>query len=463
MKHTWIIALMSLLMGFGGTLQAQETCGTAPEPRLVEGGSGIVVSNTELNVRSQPTTRSTEVGTFEQATIVTVLAGPVCADNYYWWRVRTRDTTGWVAEGIAGRYWIDPYVDPAGFGQPAPYADGLPPVSVVSSFTPTVARRELLYTAYNEESENIDIRIYDVNAGESRLVLRQGAPFSPSWSPRGDQISFVDEGLLTLLLLETNDTTPVSNTLIDAENNISWSPGYDYFAYTGYDADSANADIYFVDIATGMVFNATPGTPYTRDEAFDWSPDGAWLSYTSSYFDDGITIAEVRVLDVTNGNSYRVGNFNARSRPIFSPDGVRLAFMIYDPEYGDSFTTPSSLVVADILGGGTIARYNGSFDYNPAWSPEGTQVVYANEQGIIIADAQGRGVVRNIPFQGEIYDIAWSPDRTYIAFIAQPIPSADLVSALTPNLYIIEPNSQFPILVDRDLVDLQVLWRPPEQ
>jgi uncharacterized protein YraI len=45
-----------------------------------------------------------------EGTIFFVTGGPVCAGKYWWWSVRTsRGITGWMAEGVVGNYFIEPF------------------------------------------------------------------------------------------------------------------------------------------------------------------------------------------------------------------------------------------------------------------------------------------------------------------------------------------------------------------
>lgn len=90
-------------------LQAQETCGTAPLPRLAVGGHAVVtISEGEtLRLREDPGLDGAATGSLDPRQEVDILAGPVCADNYYWWHIQTSTgLTGWVAEGQPAFYFL---------------------------------------------------------------------------------------------------------------------------------------------------------------------------------------------------------------------------------------------------------------------------------------------------------------------------------------------------------------------
>ena len=57
-------------------------------------------SMVELNVRSTPGVRGQKVGQLHFYELVDVLSGPVCADGYLWWEIRSSESglSGWAAE-----------------------------------------------------------------------------------------------------------------------------------------------------------------------------------------------------------------------------------------------------------------------------------------------------------------------------------------------------------------------------
>jgi hypothetical protein len=61
-------------------------------------------------VRAQPTTGSDIIGYLEVGERMQILDGPVCAEGWIWWRVRSLDTglVGWTAEGDNENYWLVP-------------------------------------------------------------------------------------------------------------------------------------------------------------------------------------------------------------------------------------------------------------------------------------------------------------------------------------------------------------------
>jgi serine/threonine protein kinase len=61
-------------------------------------------------VRTQPNTDADVVGFLQPGEQMIILDGPVCSNQWIWWRVRSLGTgmTGWTAEGDATNYWLVP-------------------------------------------------------------------------------------------------------------------------------------------------------------------------------------------------------------------------------------------------------------------------------------------------------------------------------------------------------------------
>ncbi len=81
------------------------------EPRLEIGGTARVVNmnGTVLRGRSEPGITQPVLVRFAENSEVTILEGPVEANDYTWWRVENELGTGWVAEGsLDGMVWLEP-------------------------------------------------------------------------------------------------------------------------------------------------------------------------------------------------------------------------------------------------------------------------------------------------------------------------------------------------------------------
>jgi hypothetical protein len=60
-------------------------------------------------VRELPGRQARILGQIQPGTVVTILEGPNCANNWVWWRVQSNEgLAGWTAEGDANTYWLLP-------------------------------------------------------------------------------------------------------------------------------------------------------------------------------------------------------------------------------------------------------------------------------------------------------------------------------------------------------------------
>jgi hypothetical protein len=121
-QTVFVLACFLLLTLAPRTLTAQPNACTL-EPRLIVGQRARVITDTPVNIRSQPTTTLARLGYVTPGANFSVLEGPVCADGFQWWQVEFAavdvvpdagtsdgDTfNGWIAEGSpsSGEYWLE--------------------------------------------------------------------------------------------------------------------------------------------------------------------------------------------------------------------------------------------------------------------------------------------------------------------------------------------------------------------
>lgn len=121
-KHVLLFFLL-IWIGVGTALermptsaqpQTQQDCPGAPPSRLKVGGSGQVTITPPgqvaipVRVRSAAGRSGKIIGQITDGTTFTVEEGPVCKDNYAWWRITTDGIEGWVAEGDSSGYFVEP-------------------------------------------------------------------------------------------------------------------------------------------------------------------------------------------------------------------------------------------------------------------------------------------------------------------------------------------------------------------
>jgi hypothetical protein len=100
-----LILLLALAVSIPGA-DAQFCEGTLYS-NLIPGDTAIVVADSLLNVRSEPSLSGDLLAQLEPDTELVVINGPVCADRHAWYETRLDDDrTGWVAEADSEEYWL---------------------------------------------------------------------------------------------------------------------------------------------------------------------------------------------------------------------------------------------------------------------------------------------------------------------------------------------------------------------
>jgi hypothetical protein len=99
-------------------------CPGSPPPQLTVGGYAYVTTNPPLSnrVREGPGEKYSVIDTIGPGKAVEVLEGPMCSDNWTWWKVRTVETglVGWTVEGDGPTYWLVPCSSKSNCGVPSP-------------------------------------------------------------------------------------------------------------------------------------------------------------------------------------------------------------------------------------------------------------------------------------------------------------------------------------------------------
>ena len=104
---------------------------TAPTPApvggnvLAPGQPARVTAPAGLNYRESPSANAALIGQFGTGQLITVLEGPVSADNFTWWRIDDgQANVGWAADGDGDTIWISPQLgDPQPVNRPPRVGD----------------------------------------------------------------------------------------------------------------------------------------------------------------------------------------------------------------------------------------------------------------------------------------------------------------------------------------------------
>ena len=187
-----------------------------------------------------------------------------------------------------------------------------------------------------------------------------------------------------------------------------WSPDGAWLAYTSFRTGSPA--IYLRNVATGAEKVIVRSGDAKAPGAF--SPDGEWLYYSVSV--DGNS--DIRRVRVVGGATEKVaGGWGLEVSPTLSPDGRRLAFV------SDRSGSPQIYVKA--LGSNGEARVSQGTGYatSPSWSPAGDRIAFtARAEGrfAIFTVAPDGSDVRRIAStpDGDCEDPSFSPDGRYVVY-----------------------------------------------
>ncbi|MEO0563723.1 MAG: hypothetical protein AAF125_16575 [Chloroflexota bacterium] len=203
-----------------------------------------------------------------------------------------------------------------------------------------------------------------------------------------------------------------------------------------------NADIYVVDVITGLTINLTQHPDSDRLPA--WSPDGEWLVYQSLQ-------EQVQAPETLYRVPYRTGASPEPLLPMgvigtlpdWSPDGCCIAFSAYDNNTFSNNTHILHLETGDVWNAVPTPGLN---QLAVAWSPDGTQVAFAasdhdfTDRRVYLASvevpADGDGTTPDIPppltdITGEGYFVTpmWTHDGATV-FVVDTLPRREAADTL---------------------------------
>jgi PKD repeat protein len=148
--------------------------------------------------------------------------------------------------------------------------------------------------------------------------------FDPTFSPDGQTLAFARGGRIRTIPVTGGTATAVGPT-IDELRGLDWSPDGTKIVYVTGHEDEGDADLGVLDVASGHVTPLTD-TPNSNEEHPSWSPDGTRILFASSITDSPHGVVRTMADDGTDVQTV-TSDANARSAPVYSPTGTRIAYV----------------------------------------------------------------------------------------------------------------------------------------
>jgi Tol biopolymer transport system component len=428
---TFILLLMMIVPVLPGHVAAQAACGTAPAPRLTAGQQArVVVSDgTGNNLRTTPNTGATVLGVLADGEVFSVLSGPQCSENFWWWQVRRWDgQTGWTAEGTIGDYWVEPW--PILGAQLAPGSKPNLPG---------------LYLAYLSGYEGYVVPTLSQVSGQDLQTLGT----TPSgdnqllWTPDGSRLIFSDgKDLWSVTTFEQRNLT---NSTGASNTEATMSPDGMRIAFTS--TRDGNPEIYLVNADGSNPRNLT-NSP-ANDSSPAWSPDGTRIAFVSDR-DGNPEIYSMSAADGA-GVTRHTSNTFADSNPVWSRDG-RLAYLSAQNGFSDLWiietTGPRALTTNEKISG-------------PVWSPNSQRIAYVGEspvnsgnEEVFSIRADGTDKMQYTVNNGKVRGITWSPGGLWLVYADDSSGNFDLYAIRSSGIGVVS-------LTNNPGMDVYPVFQPP--
>ena len=263
--------------------------------------------------------------------------------------------------------------------------------------------------------ERFVMQIVEVDTGERR-TLEEGR--QPAWSPDGKQVSYAPTcehwRNRRILNLETGESQELAPALPEA--GASPSPDWKRIAYfnpgISPQAPNGTRHIYVADF-DGTNEQVLPGE-VSPSTFLDWSPDGAWLAYSSRFPGEGSSWGDHPYVVASDGSQTVVALAERGWVEGWSPDS---RYLVVNESPG--------LFFYGVDTGANLAFWSDT-GYHSDWSPDSLSIAFVaparggNSGGadLYVADVQTLQVhsLTEAPIYAALPK--WSPDGRSIAFMA---------------------------------------------
>jgi Beta-lactamase/WD40-like Beta Propeller Repeat len=141
----------------------------------------------------------------------------------------------------------------------------------------------------DQDGSDLDLWLMDYDGSTQRqLTNRDGAELWPAWSPDGGKVAFSSDGVLGIVDVDGGDVTELDidvDVSMDDPDTLGF-PGVEFASWgaTGRIAFVSDGDLWTVrpNGSHPIRLGGSPG----RDFAPGWSPDGRWVAFVGSRWED---------------------------------------------------------------------------------------------------------------------------------------------------------------------------------
>ena len=306
----------------------------------------------------------------------------------------------------------------------------------------------LIVYASNRVAEQYELFVIrDDGTDDRRLTTHLFADeIAPDWAPDGSRIAFVSNrfGPADLFIMNsdgTNQQRLIINTL-RREFDPDWSPDGTQIAFA-WDWQGGQFDIWVADLSTSVVLLRQITNDPGDERQPAWSPDGRHIAYTCQWDDqDEICSVDLITLEVRRLTHRPLTD---ERQPAWSPDGASILFTSFGataPVEEGAPTSPADWELSKLATPTATTTATATVTLPPTSSatptttatssvtptptetetatPTATPTPTLFERAAIwIMDADGSNPRVLIDLGDRVFDPAWAPDGTRIAFTRQ--------------------------------------------